>query len=278
MKPFQFLLIAIALGLTRYGNAQSDTIIKQKPQFKLSLNYNSALNYYGRTDDLRSSGFFPLAEFWFNKNFYISAAPVFVTNAVKSFDYAGTVGTVGYLKSTEKMITNLYLTKPFYEENTQLVQSALKAQTGLNLSFLNKFVNVTMGGDIKFSDEIDFGANAGLDHIIRKQLKNQAVFVFDPSAYIYAGTQNFTTTYYKKKTSLPLFPGNSEQVTETDKKFDVLAYEFSAPLVYAKGKWMFMVTPSYILPQNLVAVPNHPELSESGKNMFYTTLTAKHTF
>src|SRR6478609_8616275 len=102
MKPSKILLIAIGMSLVHFCNAQSDTTVKQKPQFKLSLNYNSALNYYGRTDSLRSTGVFPLAEFWFNKSFYVSAAPVFVNNSVRSFDYAGTVATLGYLHSTEK--------------------------------------------------------------------------------------------------------------------------------------------------------------------------------
>jgi hypothetical protein len=39
-----------------------------------------------------------------------------------------------------------------------------------------------------------------------------------------------------------------------------------------------MATPSYIIPQNLLTVPNRPDLSERGENTFYTTLTAKYTF
>ncbi len=277
MKPKYFLL-AIGVGLFYFSHAQSDTAIRQKPHFKLSLNYNSTLNYYGRTDSLRSNGLFPLAEFWFNKDIYVSATPVFVNNSLKSFDYAGTIATLGYLHVTDRMITNLYLTKPFYEETSELVQSALKLQTGLNLSFLNRILNLTAGGDLKISDKIDFGANAGIDHIIRKQLKNAGVVVIDPSAYVYAGTQNFTTSYYKKKNTLPLLPGNSEEVKQDVRKFDVLAYELSVPVVYAKGKWMTVLAPSYVLPQNLLTVPNHPELSETGKNMFYTTVTVKYSF
>ena len=271
-----FTLIAICSCV--FIHAQSDSTETQKPQFKISMNYNTSLNYYGRTDSMKSTGFFPLAEFWFNKDVYVSAAPVFVSNAASSFDYAGTVATLGYLHVTDKMITNLYLTKPFYKQSSQLVQSALKAQTGLNLSFLNKYVNLTAGGDLKFSDKVDFGATAGLDHIIRKQLNDNTVLVIDPSFYTYAGTQNFTNTYYKKKTDFLLFPGNTEQVTENVKKFNVLAYEFSMPLIMVKGKWMALITPSYILPQNLVTVPNRPDLSERGKNMFYATIGLKHTF
>lgn len=270
--------IAAFLLLPQLAVAQSDSIEKQKPKFKFGINYNSALNYYGRTDSLRSTGIFPLAELWFSKDVYINAAPVFVNNAEQSFDYAGTVTTLGYLHVTDKWITNLYVLKPFYKQSSQLVQSALKAQTGAGFSKLNKIINITAGGDLKFSDEIDFGATAGLDHLIRKELKNNDVLVIDPSFYAYAGTQNFTNTYYKKKTGFLLFPGNTEQVTEEVKKFNILAYEFSVPLIYSKNKWMALLTPSYVLPQNLVTIPNRPNLSERGKNMFYATAGIKYTF
>lgn len=270
--------IAAFLLLPQLAVAQSDSTEKQKPKFKFGINYNSALNYYGRTDSLRSTGIFPLAELWFSKDVYINAAPVFVNNAAQSFDYAGTVTTLGYLHVTDKWITNLYVLKPFYKQSSQLVQSALKAQTGAGFSKLNKIINITAGGDLKFSDEIDFGATAGLDHLIRKELKNKDVLVIDPSFYAYAGTQNFTNTYYKKKTGFLLFPGNTEQVTEEVKKFNILAYEFSVPLIYSKNKWMALLTPSYVLPQNLVTIPNRPNLSERGKNMFYATAGIKYTF
>jgi hypothetical protein len=276
MKRIQIIGIILCLVISRFVFAQSDSTEKLK--FKIGINYNSGLNYYGRTDSLKSTGFFPLAELWLSKDVYINAAPVFVNNAVQSMEYAGTVTSLGYLHTTDKWITNLYVLKPFYKQSSQLVQSALKAQTGASFSRLNKLINFTFGGDIKFSDKIDFGATAGLDHLIRKELKDQSVLVIDPSLYVYAGTQNFTNTYYKKRPGSLLFPGTTEQINQSVTKFNVLAYEFSIPVVYAKGKWMGLFTPSYILPQNLVEVKGRPDLSEKGQDMFYATLGMKYTF
>lgn len=267
--------MAIAASLP--GQAQEDSAAT-KAQFKLSVNYNSNLNYYGRTDSLKSTGFFPMAEIWFGPKFYINAAPVFVNNKIQSFEYAGTVATAGFQSLTDKWLTNLYVLKPFYKENSQLVQSALKAQAGITVSSLNKIANISLGGDIKLSDKTDFGATAGLDHIIRIENNDGSAFVMDPSLYAYAGTQNFTNTYYKKKAGLPFFPGTPEQVTETIQQFSILAYEASIPLIYVKGQWMVLATPSYILPQNLITVPGRPDLSERGENMFYVTLGLKRSF
>lgn len=268
------LLLCLAPPVT----AQKDSTTS-KPQFKLSLNYNTRLNYFGRTDSLRSSGVFPLAELWFTPSFYVNAAPIFVNNPLQKMDYAGTVATIGYQHIDPKWIAGLYLTKPFYKESSELVQSALKAQSGANLTYRNNILNLNVGGDVKFSDNVDFGATGGVDHIVRIENGDKSVFVLDPSVYVYAGSQNFQRTYYKKNNAgFLLFPGNNQRVTEDVSRFSVLAYELTMPLIYAKEKIMLIATPSCILPQNLVTVPNRPDLSERGENMFYATLTAKYTF
>jgi hypothetical protein len=264
-------LVTLLISATLSSFAQEVDSTKTKAQFKLSVNYNSNLNYYGRVDSLKSSGVFPMAELWFSPKVYVNAAPIFVNNPLQSMAYAGTVATLGYLNVTDKWLTSLTLLKPFYTEEARLVQSALKAQGSALVSKLNKVVNVSAGGDIKLSDKVDFGATAGLDHIFRIENKDKSIVVIDPGVYAYAGTQQFSRTYTRKKNGGILVPPTQEQVTETGTNFSILAYEASMPLIYVKGKWQLMATPSYIIPQNLQA-------SELGENTFYTTLTAKYTF
>lgn len=280
MKTFKTLLILLLFCfVSGIVSAQSDTSAT-KPQFKISLNYNTGLNYYGRTDSLKSSGFFPMAELWFSPKFYVNAAPIFVNNAVQHFNYAGTVTTIGYQNLTSKWMTSVYVSKPFYKSSSELVQSALKAQGGINVSSLNKYLNLNVGGDVKLSDKTDFGASAGIDHLLRIENKDKSVLVFDPSFMVYAGTQNFQRSYYKKvNNGLLLFPSSSQQlVTEQATQFNVLAYEASLPVVYTKSHWTFVASPAYILPQNLITVSGRPDLSERGENLFYATLTAKYNF
>ena len=279
MKTLQNFFVLLLCFAFFAAPAQNDSA-NSKVQFKLSLNYNTALNYYGRTDSLKSSGFFPMAELWFSPKFYVNAAPVFVNNAVQRFDYAGTVTTIGYQNVTSKWITSVYVSKPFYKSSSELVQSALKAQSGATLSFLNKYLNLTAGGDVKITDKTDFGATAGVDHLLRIETANKSVLAFDPSFTVYAGTQNFQRSYYKKVNSgFLLFPSTSQQlVTEQATRFNVLACEASLPVVYTQNRWTFVASPAYVLPQNLIAVPGRPDLSERGENLFYATLTAKYTF
>jgi hypothetical protein len=275
MKRIVFL--ALTFSITHIALAQTDSAASKKPQFKLSLNYNSGLNYYGRTDSLKSSGFFPLAELWLTPTFYINAAPVFIFNSKQTFAYAGTITTMGFQKMTPKWFRNFYVLKPFYQQNTTLVQSALQAQAGFSLTRLNKIVNMTAGADTKWSNKLDIGASAGVDHIFRFEKRNH-VLVIDPSANAYAGTQQVSKTYMvKKKGGLLQLPSRQE-ITETSNTFNILAYEFSMPVIYARGKWQVLATPSYVMPKHLLQVAGRPDLSEQGQNLFYGTLALKHTF
>jgi len=281
MKIMRHTGSVLLFMLTGYFlNAQTEQAAeKKKTEFKISANYNTGLNYYGRVDSLHSSGLFPLAELWFNESFYINAAPVFVNNAAASFQYAGTITSIGYqFKSNDKWLGNIYLVKPFYQESSKLVQSALKAQTGMTLTWLNKAVNVTGGADAKFSDKTDFGVTAGLDHIFRYQINDKSVLVIDPSAYINAGTQQFTNRYLKRTSGFLFFPGNEQLVTESAQKFNILSYEISAPVIFATGKLQLLFTPAYVIPQNLLIVEGRPDLSEKGEKMFYATIGAKMSF
>jgi hypothetical protein len=265
-------LAAILACVSITSHAQSDSTAKF--DFKIGAYYNSYLNYYGRVDNLHSSGFFPMAEIWLKKKFYLNAAPIFTNNSIAGFQYAGTVATAGYLINNGKTSTHIYLVKPIYKDNSQLVQSALKAQLAASFTKHNKIINFTAGADVKFSGNTDYGANIGLDHIFRKQFPDSFVLVIDPSIYAYAGTQRFTQTRYEKNGFL-IFPGADKEISEEVKKFSVLSYEASIPIILAKGKWMLLATPLFVIPQNLVTIAERPDLSENGKYMFYVTVGLK---
>lgn len=272
----RILIIALASLLCLQATAQ-ETDKSDKLSFRIGSFYTSRLHYYGRTDSLKSSGFFPLAELQAGKYFYLSAAPVFVMNNAEAFDYAGTVVTTGLrFKKDNKYAAHIYLTKPIYENSSQLVQSALKWQGGATYTWLNKLVNITGGGDVKISDKTDFGATAGIDHIFRKELKGGLVLVADPSAYVNAGTQHFTQTSYKKSGFL-FFPGVEQEVTEEVNSFNVLSYEFSVPVILGVKKLQVIAIPSYVIPQNLVKVVSRPDLSERGEPLFVFTAGLKLT-
>ncbi|MCW3106847.1 MAG: hypothetical protein JWQ09_1353 [Segetibacter sp.] len=277
MKVRQVLMIAIILSMPFLGTAQNDTSAPKKNVFTAGVNYQSRLHYFGRTDSLKSSGLFPTIGFQLKEGFYVNSNFIFVNNALSSASYNGTIIEGGFrFPQTRNFSGNIFYSQFLYKDNSELVQSALKSQTGINMAYNNKIVNVNVGGDAKFSNKTDYGATAGLDHLFLYLIPNtKNAIAINPSAYAYAGTQNFTSTYYKKRNvnvlGLPVGGGQQETITETSTKFNILAYEFSAPIVFVAGKFNASITPSYVMPQNLVKVPNRPDLSENGKNMFYVS-------
>ncbi len=268
--------IGMLLSATLFAQPDSLPQQQEKTTFRMGLWYNSNLNYLGRTDSLRSSGIFPMAELSFSNGLYLNAAPVFISNAISSFEYAGTVATAGYrfMNKKNSFGGNLFFTKPIYKKQSELVQSALDGQFTTLFTWNNSVINLNAGGDIRFSENIDYGLTAGVDHLLRIEPGNNLVLVINPSAYVYAGTQQFTRTYYKQSSFL-LFPGAEQQVTESVKGFNILSYELSVPVVLAKGKFQFIGSPAYVIPKNLVQVEGRPDISERGKEMFYVTLGAR---
>jgi hypothetical protein len=278
MKPVLFAVCFVLTTLSSIAqNADTTSVAKSKTNFIIGSTFNSGMNYYGRTDSLKSKGIYPFVGVLFKNGLYLTSTFVFISNPV-STRYAASIIESGYQFKNEKgnwvgaLSGNYFI----YQDNTSLPQSALKGMAGLTVSNLNKIININFGGNIKMSDNLDFGASAGIDHSFRIEPIGKGVIVIDPSAYLYSGTQRFTASYYKQKNFL-FFPAGQQEVTTNSNRYNILSYEFSSPFIYAIGKLNLIVTPAYIIPQNLDSVPNRPDLSESGKALFYTTATIKFT-
>lgn len=251
---------------------------QEKTHFIIGATYNSGLNYYGRVDSLHSKAFYPFIGLAVKNGLYINANFVFIQNSLQS-QYAATLLEGGYNFKDHKgnWAGNISATRFFYQQDIDLVQSAVKEAASASITRLNKIIDLTLGANVKWSDKADIGVQAGLDHIFRfPRIFGNDVIVLDPTATVYAGTQNFTQTYYEKRNFL-IFPVADQQVTSNSRQFNILAYEVSFPVVYGYKKFNFILSPAYTLPQHLLVVPDQPSLSENGANLFYVTASIKFT-
>ena len=159
-----------------------------------------------------------------------------------------------------------------YKDNSQVVQSALKSQAKIILLYNTKIVNVTGGAKAKFNSRTDFGVTGVLDHLfiyIIPGTKN--AIATSLSEYVYAGAQNFTRIYFKKNYILGIFNRATSRGYRKCKRVHTLSYKMSKQVVLVLGKFNASVTGSYVLPKNLIAVANRPDLAERGKDIFYVT-------
>ncbi|HVU58879.1 MAG TPA: hypothetical protein VHD83_27650 [Puia sp.] len=263
-------IFVILLLISSPSFAQDSTARDEKTQFVVGVTGNSALNYYGRVDSLQSKGLYPFAGVNFGNGLYVNANFVFIHNALQS-EYAATLIEGGYNFHDQKntWAGNISTVRYFYRDNTDLIQSTIKQSVAVSITQLNKIVNITIGGDLKFGSQADPGAQAGLDHIVKfVRVIGKGVIVLDPSVYVYAGTQHFTQTYLQQQHFL-LLPAGEDVVTKDSRAFSILSYEGSMPMILAYNKFQLILTPAYVLPQHV--------LTGNALALFYTTATLKFT-
>ncbi|HVZ96485.1 MAG TPA: hypothetical protein VG847_06400, partial [Chitinophagaceae bacterium] len=225
------------------STAANSVVVKKKTQISVACTYNTGLNYYGRTDSLKSRGFYPTVGINFKNGLYLNSTFIFISNkAVTAYAASIVEGGFQFSDSANRWSGNIFANGFFYRQR-DLVQSALKGSAGINVTRLSKFLDYNLTADGKLSNDIDFGASFGLDHIIRINKAGKGVIVLDPSAYIYAGTQNFSRSYLQQK-SVWFLPAGDELINENSKKFNILSYEFSVPMIYAIGKIKIALAPA----------------------------------
>lgn len=276
MKKFKsstLLLLAMFCPLFMLAQEAGNEANK-KNEFNASINYQSVLHFFGRTDSLRSSGLFPMVGFQLKGGLYAQGNFIFVQNSMQSTAYTGATIEAGYrFPEREHFSGNVFFSRFLYKNESTLVQSAIKSQTGANLSYLNKILNLNGGLNLLFSDKTDVNASLGVDHlfIINKGMNNAAL-ALAPSFTANLGTQQFSNTYLERKNVLGI--PVTQRTTENITQFNILSYEISMPIVFVKGKCNLAITPSYVMPQNLITTAGRPDLSERGKSMLYLNLSA----
>lgn len=265
----KFLLSALTfiLGVCRLNAQNNQVDADPKSIFSASVNYVSKLNYFGRVDSLKSSGMLTSIGYQHKSGLYAQSNFIFIQNAAQPLNYTGASLEGGYKFPQSKHFSgNLFFTDFLYKDNSVLVQSALHYQTGINLVVNNNIANINTGADLKFSnDKTDLGISFGVDHIfLIKTANKKIVWAINPSAYTYWGTQNFSYSYLQKTSFLGI-PTGSAPASASYTRFNLLSYEFSAPVVLVAGKLNASFTPSFVVPENLIA-------NERGMQLFYCTI------
>jgi hypothetical protein len=269
---FPLALLCLVLQAQQADSANA----KKKITVTAGVAFNSGLNYYGRTDSLKSRAIYPFAGITLNNGLYLFSNFIFINNAVAT-SYAATTIEAGYKFKNKKgnWRGNIFGSRFFYNADVNLVQSVVKEQAGINLAHTNKVVSIYGGADAKFSNVTDFGTYAGLDHAFRiDPVGKSGVIVITPSAYAYFGTQRFTKTWLQEKRFL-LFPVGEQTVTQSSSRFSIMSYELTCPVIYGIGKMNIIITPAYVIPQNVVTANG---TTQKADNLFYSTATLRFDF
>jgi len=271
-----FPLVIACMLLQAQQSDSASTSTNKKITFTTGLSFNSAINYYGRTDSLKSQAIYPFAGITLSNGLYLFSNFIFINNSIAT-TYAATTLEAGYKFKNKKgnWSGSIFGARFFYNADVSLLQSVVKEQAGIRLTNTNKVVSINGGADAKFSNQTDFGAYAGLDHSFRiDPVGKRGVIVITPAAYSYFGTQRFSKTWLQEKKFL-IFPAGQQTVTESSSRFSILSYELSCSLIYGIGKMNIIITPAYVVPQNVVTATGN---SAKANNLFYSTATMRFDF
>lgn len=263
-------LIAILIWSLLVNNTIAQDSSRNKPVFSATVAYQSYVHFLGRSDSVSTAAALPIVSYQLKNGLYAQGAAVLIHNAVLPFQLAGGSIETGYrFPETDHFSGNIFASKFIYNNQATLPQSVLRYQTGVNTTIKTKPININLAGDLKFSNQTDIGVTGGLDRLFVISLKKGEVkaVAINPGYTVYAGSQHFTKVYEEKQRNVLGLPvGNTQLREEQVKRISLLAHEFTMPLVLVRNKFNAFLSPSYVMPVNLLNTNG-----EFGENRFYIT-------
>ena len=233
----------------------TDNTPPPRSHFQANLTFESNDVYLGRQDSSAIPLLTPEISYLFKSGFEIDfnvgvnvAAPAWMVNSW-TLDGSYSFNPGNYSGQATLSWFN-------YSLNSGSPQASQKGSLAYDNSYNFGFIQPELTLTWTFADMPDYQATFALQHEF-DFLENGNLSI-SPTATMNASTQNFYNSYYKNKRfsiSRPGKPPHPSNVTISGEvlnsgKFQIMDYEFSAPVNYTAGKWTFAFTPTYAVPVN----------------------------
>lgn len=160
-----------------------------------------------------------------------------------------------------------------YSKSSGSVTSEQKGSLAYNSSYTLSFIQPALNLTWTFGNHIpDYQASPVL-----QQQFNIGNLNITPTVTMNAATQNSYNSYYQNRRftiprgDKPPLPANvtlSGEVLNSN-KFQILDYEFSAPVGFTAGNWSFNFTPTYALPINPADIKATLQINNNTYNYTY---------
>ena len=244
------------------ASAAADTTkTPKKAFFKIGVDYTTNNVFMGRTDTVKTPIISPNIKYSFKSGVYISADLDILPKQKKSKLDGGNVA-LGYdFDLSDDLSGGISYTKLFYAANSTQVSSSVSSTLNGNLDYdIADIVTASVSFDYnanKTGINDDAVLNLGLSHdfIAEGIFGNKDFLLISPSVITNMGTQNFYDGYLVKKkfknaklnaAQTKLFNSYTADLSQ----FKTLDYEFSLPIEYKSGPFIFHVTPTYAQAEN----------------------------
>jgi hypothetical protein len=288
---YRSLFICITFFSLLPGAKAQDSTKSNEPDksyFETGLSYLSNDVYLGRQDSLKIPYLTPSFNYYNKSGWYAGASLSYLASAGNSRADLVEI-EAGYAFTMNKFSGILSAEKDFYNNQSKNVKAETKGSLNATLSYDFGFIKPVAQGGIAFNTTDDYYAAFGIGHSFFFMDDN---FEINPSFLINAGTQNYYNSYYakrkfktkKKNQAIPSIKAYLPNASE----FKIMDYEFSMPVDYSWGKFIFDITPALSLPVNpnvIVITVTQPsgssatrEKTESLSNIFFWSAGITYTF
>lgn len=295
MKVFYIPLFTLIFLLTAFGAFAQNTSTEdaedlldkldiKKGSFKIGANYLSNNVFMGRADTIRTPTILADMKYTFKNGIFLSATANYIPSRV-THKLDGGSAAAGYdFDISDNLLGGVSFTKLFYTANSTQIGSAVNSTVNANLSYdIASIITPLVSVDYNFLKQgfgHDIFLNASISHDFVKEgiFKSNDFFIISPTVSLNAGTQSFYDAYFvvKKykltKEALDLLQGAESLIIKKREnqlsKFQLLDYEFSAPVEYKLGVLMLSFTPTYAVAQNKLP-PRITKGMVPGSGIFY---------
>ena len=264
-----------------------DSLLKnsKKASFKLGVNYLSNNVFMGRADTVTTAIVLPELKYTFKNGIFVSAGANYIPNRVNNKLDGGSLAGGYDFDITDNFAGGISFTKLFYNSTSTEIGSSISSVISANLNYdIASIITPTLSVDyniIKQGFGNDVFINAGLSHdfAVEGIFGKKDLFIISPTVTMNAGTQNFYDAYFVLKkykltakaqalatAAQKLIAKRKEQLSQ----FEMLNYEFSAPVEYKIGVLIFSFIPTYAVAENKLP-PRITKGQASGNIFFFET-------
>ncbi|WP_428330159.1 hypothetical protein [Mucilaginibacter sp.] len=228
---------------------------------KFGINYSSNNVFMGRTDTIRTPTIIPQIKYTLKSGIYFSGSIDIIPNRKKKKLDGGDL-TAGYdFDITDDLSGGASYSKLFYNSTSTQIASAISSTFNANLNYdIGNIISPSISADYNINKQginNDIFVNFSLTHdfIVAGVFGDADILLISPTATANTGTENFYDAYLTKKTfkNAKRTAAQNALITKYTNmlsQYKLLDYEFSAPVEYKSGHFIFQFTPTYAIVQN----------------------------
>jgi hypothetical protein len=296
--PLFVILFIVVCSKTAFSQtAAVDTIgdlkSEKKASIKFGVNYLSNSVYLGRADTVKTPIIEPEIKYTFKNGIYFSGNLEYIPNRVSNRLDAGNVAGGYDFDINDDWSAGVSFTKLFYNATSTQIGSSISSTINANMDYdIAGIVTPSLSVDynvLKQGFGSDILINAGLAHDFAKEgiFSDKDIGLVSPTVTVNAGTQNFYDAFLTLKKYKLTKKGQAKEaaaeklLTAQDaklSKFNLLDYEFSAPVEYKSGPVILSFTPTYAIAENKLPPRISKGLSGTTGGLFYFEVGASLKF